>query len=160
MKMNAKVYVVQAPDGKVKIGVSNLPSRRRGEIDKDAKLIYETGPLARAERVEQLAHRVMALHGKHLRGEWFEAEPEDAIKAIEIAIKQDDGEELALGGSPKIRGRPKGKFLPDQATVIMRLPPSMIEDIDEIGRPSGAISRSAVIRELLREALDARKAKP
>lgn len=98
MKTNAKVYVMVDGEGRIKLGHSNNPARRSKQMVRPVTLVHETDVIEEAERVERLAHRILALHGKHLRGEWFEATVCDAIAAIEIAVRQAEQEELALGG--------------------------------------------------------------
>lgn len=97
MKTNAKIYVMQADDGTLKLGHSKSPATRAKQLGRRVAIVHETDVLEHAEQIERLAHRVLALHGKHLRGEWFEADLSDAIKAIEIATRQAEAEELPLG---------------------------------------------------------------
>ena len=104
---SAKLYVMQAPDGAVKVGYSKNPEGRRKSLGKDVALVHETDVLDDVRRVEDLAHRALALNGTHLRGEWFEASLDDAISAIETAVRQAEGQEMELGGKFKSgRGRP------------------------------------------------------
>ena len=98
MKTNAKVYVMVDGEGRIKLGHSVNPTARSKQMPRPVTLVHETDVIEQAERVERLAHRILALHGTHLRGEWFEASLEDALQAIEIAIRQAEQEELALGG--------------------------------------------------------------
>lgn len=98
MKTNAKVYVMVDSEGRIKLGHSVNPTARSKQMPRPVTLVHETDVIEQAERVERLAHRILALHGTHLRGEWFEASLEDALQAIEIAIRQAEQEELALGG--------------------------------------------------------------
>jgi len=98
MKTNAKVYVMVDSEGRIKLGHSVNPAARSKQMPRAVTLVHETDVIEQAERVERLAHRILALHGTHLRGEWFEASLEDALQAIEIAIRQAEQEELALGG--------------------------------------------------------------
>jgi len=97
MRQNAKIYIMRASDGTIKLGHSVCPERRAKELGVPVDIVHQTDVIELAEKVERLAHRILALHGKHLRGEWFEASLEDAIKAIEIATKQAEGEQLPLG---------------------------------------------------------------
>ncbi|MBF4328686.1 hypothetical protein EAY16_25770, partial [Vibrio anguillarum] len=82
--------------GLLKLGHSCNPEKRAKQIGR-VVIAHLTDVVEQAERIERLAHRVLALHGKHVRGEWFEATIEDAILAIEIATKQVE-QELPLGG--------------------------------------------------------------
>lgn len=47
MKTNAKVYVMQAPDGTIKLGHSRNPQRRRCQLGKEIALLHETDVLLR-----------------------------------------------------------------------------------------------------------------
>ena len=98
MKTNAKVYVMVDGEGRIKLGHSVNPAARSKQMPRPVTLVHETDVIEQAERVERLAHRILALHGTHLRGEWFEASIDDALHAIELAVKQAENEELALGG--------------------------------------------------------------
>lgn len=100
MYVEAKIYVMIAVDGALKIGRSKAPWLRAKQIERKIKLVpYETGMLPNADLIERAAHRVMALFGKHLGGEWFEGSISDAKLAIEIAIRQVQNNELGLGGT-------------------------------------------------------------
>jgi hypothetical protein len=85
-------------EGRIKLGHSVNPAARSKQMPRAVTVVHETDVIEQAERVERLAHRILALHGTHLRGEWFEASIDDALHAIEIAIRQAEQEELALGG--------------------------------------------------------------
>lgn len=98
MKTNARIYIMVDNEGRIKLGHSVNPAARSKQMPRPVTLVHETDVIEQAERVERLAHRILALHGTHLRGEWFEASLEDALQAIEIAIRQAEQEELALGG--------------------------------------------------------------
>ena len=105
--MNAKVYVMRDASGMVKLGVSANPERRSKQFGRPVDLVHETDVLVEAGKIEHLAHRILALHGKHVRGEWFEAEIGAAIRAIELAIRQAEGQELALGGHFSLVQKPR-----------------------------------------------------
>jgi hypothetical protein len=153
MRRNARVYVMASSDGMVKIGHSRRPASRRREFGPSVSLVHQTDVLDEAERIERLAHRVLALHGRHVRGEWFEATISDAVKAIEIAVRQAEGNQLSLGGRLRSKSAERRFVLSP-----VRLLPAMIDEIDAIvaGRIDGA-DRSSVIREILAEGLAARK---
>ena len=85
-------------EGRIKLGHSVNPTARSKQMPRPVTLVHETDVIEQAERVERLAHRILALHGTHLRGEWFEASIDDALHAIELAVRQAEHEELALGG--------------------------------------------------------------
>jgi hypothetical protein len=100
MQVEAKIYVMKAKDGALKIGRSVKPWARAKQIERKIDFVpYETGMLPNADLIERAAHRVMALFGKHLGGEWFEGSITDAKLAIEIAIRQVQNNELGLGGT-------------------------------------------------------------
>jgi hypothetical protein len=88
MRTNAKVYVMRAEDGSLKVGHSIAPSKRARDIGRHVQVVHETDVLEHAERIERVAHRVLALQGKRIRGEWFNAELAEAIAAIEDAVRQ------------------------------------------------------------------------
>lgn len=99
MKTNARIYVMRAEDGSLKLGHSKNPEERAKWIGRAVEIVHQTDVIEHVERIERLAHRVLALHGKHIRGEWFEAKLEDALLAIEIATRQAENAELPLGKS-------------------------------------------------------------
>ena len=111
--MRAHLYVMQRPDGRIKLGRSINPLRRRGQLANQIRedglaLVYQTERVENAGETEHLAHRTLALIGKHIHDEWFEATPEQACEAIRIAKRQANGLELPLGGllTRKCNGRP------------------------------------------------------
>lgn len=99
--MSACIYVLQDITGRIKLGISKHPIRRSRNFGPGVELVATTDMFDEAPVVEKLAHRVLALHGKHLRGEWFLATVDDALKAIEIARRQAARIELPLGGQLK-----------------------------------------------------------
>ena len=104
-----------------------------------------------AERIERLAHRVLALHGKHLRGEWFEATIKDAVVAIEIATRQAEGEELNLGGCLRIVAETKDK------QTSLRLSEATLSSLDQLRRDEADLpTRAEMIRRLIERAVTKR----
>ena len=95
--MSASIYVLQDGFGRVKLGISANPKRRSTQYGPTVMLAHSR-VMDQARKIEKLAHRVLALHGKHVRGEWFEASVSDAIEAIDIAVRQAENGELPLGG--------------------------------------------------------------
>lgn len=144
MKTNAKLYVMADAAGMVKLGHSRNPSKRSKQIGKGITLLHETDVLEQAERIERLAHRVLALHGRHLRGEWFEATLEQAIEAIEIAVKQAANEELSLGGKMEV----PWKFLDDSFSLGLRVSRATRDGLKQIAKERG-ITTSQLAREAL-----------
>ena len=115
-------------------------------------MVHTTAVMEHAERIERLAHRVLALHGKHLRGEWFEADIADAIRAIEVAVRQAEGSELPLGGKLRYQGKLKAP----SKLVMIRMPRWMLDAIDakiEHER-HGQGDRATLIREAVAAYLD------
>lgn len=98
MHVEAKIYVLKGDDGALKIGRSIDPSLRAKQVGRKAIVVHETEILPRAEVIERMAHRVMVLFGSHVGGEWFKATVADAKRAVAIAIRQVQNNELLLGG--------------------------------------------------------------
>ena len=170
----AHIYIMRAPNGALKVGFSINPEQRRRSLGADIALVHTTDVIEDARRVEGLAHRLLVLNGKPIKGEWFEASLEAAIDAVEAAIKQAEGLELVLGGDfvrhglsaemiPKTPPNPEWKRLgrPPKGDATMmeriniRIPPAMMRKIEEItssriDKPDKAV----VIRELLAVALE------
>lgn len=126
----AKLYVMRDGAGLVKLGISVDPERRRSQLGASLELVHETDLVDRAEHIEALAHRLLALHGRHVKGEWFEATIDDALDAINLAIKQFQGEQLPLGGVFKNKGRPPGQEFPH--LLHLRITDEMREALEEI----------------------------
>ncbi len=96
MRQNAKVYVFEASDGTVKVGHSRAPERRVTQVSREKlRLAYVSELLVEAERVERLAHRLLAMAGKRLRGEWFSVSAHEAIEAIDRSLRICEGLEPA-----------------------------------------------------------------
>lgn len=149
MKTNAKIYVMLADDGTIKLGHSRNPHARAKKIGRRVEVIHVTDLIEQAERVERLAHRILALDGRHIRGEWFEAELEQAIRAIQIAVRQAEREELALGGKLSTEGL--GRPPMDGQTMVqisIRLTRDQLEWIDGKALQLG-VSRNDALRFLL-----------
>ena len=147
MKTNAKVYVMRGDDGRLKVGHSRDPDRRSKELG-GIEILHTTPTLEQAERIERLAHRLLALSGKHVRGEWFEANLEDAIAAIETAVKQAEGNELELGA----------RFANDTKPLHMRANSRTMSMLDDLRKAEDDLpSRSEMIRRLVERAHKALK---
>lgn len=87
MRRSAKVYVMRDGDGYHKVGHSRDPNLRRRGISRSVELVYSTGVLDEAERVEYIAHKILKREGRHIEGEWFSASLDEAIAAINEAIR-------------------------------------------------------------------------
>lgn len=153
MKTNAKLYVMRAEDGSIKLGYSSDPARRAKQFGRPVEILHETDVIEHVDKIEKLAHRVLALHGSHLRGEWFEATLADALLAIEIATRQAENQELSLGGKLKRSGymtpRPAGELV----QINIRVDDDVlaaVEDIRSMSRPIPSVSkvwRDAILNE-------------
>lgn len=154
MKTNAKVYVMVDSEGRIKLGHSVNPTARSKQMPRPVTLVHETDVIEQAERVERLAHRILALHGTHLRGEWFEASLEDALQAIEIAIRQAEQEELALGG--RLDGRADIETSAQKYPLFnFRADPETLEALDKLRRDEPDIpTRSEMARRIIKRACD------
>lgn len=152
MKTNAKVYVMVDSEGRIKLGHSVNPAARSKQMPRAVTVVHETDVIEQAERVERLAHRILALHGTHLRGEWFEASIDAALYAIEIAIRQAEQEELALGG--RLDGRADIE-ISTHTPVPVRLDDRHLQIVDELRRVEDDIpTRSEMIRRIIERAGD------
>ena len=148
----AMLYVMQAPNGDVKVGFSNNPEQRRRSLGADVALVHTTDVIADARRVETLAHRLLVLNGKPIRGEWFEASLEAAISAVELAIQQAEGAELALGGEFVRRGL-SAEIAPSRAnkrSVSVWLEKEQVKDLK-----MAALHEEMSIQEFLELAIEA-----
>lgn len=148
MRTNAKVYVMRAENGTLKLGHSRCPERRAKQVGRGVAVVHETDVVEHAERIERLAHRVLALDGTHLRGEWFEATLDQAITAIEIATRQAERQEFELGGKLKSARPP----LPNgpMTQIALGLPDEVLDHADKVvAARQGQTGRTAVLREML-----------
>ena len=151
MRKNARLYIMEADDGTLKLGHSVAPSRRAKELRRAVSIVHTTDVLEHAERIERLAHRVLALHGRHIRGEWFEATLDQAVEAIEIAIRQAADCELKLGWAltpsrPAIVREPTERF-------EMRMSASDLAALDRLRKGEDDLpSRAEMIRRLIVDA--------
>ena len=84
----AAVYVL-AGDGRVKVGRSHDPGARARTLGLAAGAVYRlhhaTAARDDAVMVEGLAHQL--LNAKRIAGEWFDVTPQEAVAAVEKAIK-------------------------------------------------------------------------
>ena len=154
MKTNARIYIMVDNEGRIKLGHSVNPAARSKQMPRPVTLVHETDVIEQAERVERLAHRILALHGTHLRGEWFEASIDDALQAIEIAIRQAEQEELALGG--RLDGRADIETSAQKYPLFnFRADPETLEALDKLRRDEPDIpTRSEMARRIIKRACD------
>jgi len=141
---------MRANDGTIKLGHSVCPERRAKQLGVPVDIVHQTDVIELAEKVERLAHRILALYGKHLRGEWFEASLEDAIQAIEIATQQAEGEQLPLGGTCS-GGRRERKYT--DVALSIPLQNNLKERIQELAKADHR-SVSAYIRLILEKHIE------
>lgn len=97
MRTNARIYVMQAADGSLKVGHSRNPELRLQQIPEAVDVLHQSGLVVDAELVERTAHRLLTLAGKHVRGEWFAVTLGEAIDAIERAERIAAGDESLMG---------------------------------------------------------------
>ncbi len=129
MRTNARIYVMRAEDGSLKLGHSKKPAARARQIGRPVEVVHQTDVLEHVEKIERLAHRVLALHGRHIRGEWFEASLDQAIAAIQTAVRQAEGSELVLVAR---LGRPDLPPKPNRDLLSMRLPPDLKAELQKL----------------------------
>lgn len=146
MKTNARIYIMRAEDGSLKLGHSKNPEERAKWVGKPVEIVHQTDVIEQVERIERLAHRVLALHGKHIRGEWFEARLEDALLAIEIATRQAENAELPLGTDVSWNG------LGERSEILhMRVSADDLMALDELRRMEpDCPTRTEMVRRLIR----------
>lgn len=156
-----RVYVAEAVAGekvgKVKIGfTANPPEVRVGQLQFPSKLIHATDELANAAKIEKSAQRILALHGGHDWGEWFEATADQAIAAINLALRQNSGLELILEGKMRA-GSGRGRPPVDKSRtrlLTFRIANDLFEDVDRYCRRIGG-DRGPSLSTLLRLGLEA-----
>lgn len=88
-RVSSHVYVVGSDDGPMKIGIAIDPRNRLAELQvgHPFKLkVLRTWKHEAAAHIELEAHKI--LRGNRLQGEWFSVSPEEAIAAVERAIKR------------------------------------------------------------------------
>ena len=94
------VYVIEAPAGLVKVGISRNPQARLGDLRGGMPLalrLVRTWPRPHgdAAKVERTAHRL--LHdSRQGRTEWFQVPTAEAVKAVEKAAMAADARALKL----------------------------------------------------------------
>ena len=87
MTGSAIVYVMQADDGRVKVGYSQQADFRRKQMQLQKKIkltvIHSTESTPKAKWVEKEAlTRLRYVRGMS-RGEWFDLPPETAVEAVD-----------------------------------------------------------------------------
>lgn len=145
MRRHTRLYVVREASGVLKLGHSVNPSRRARELG-DVDVIYQSDVIAESEKVERTAHRLLALAGKRVRAERFNATLSEVLDAVSTAESIVAGVELPLDRR-KTHARP--------ATLVrMLVSADELAAIDEIVRERhGMASRTQVLREVLMDGL-------
>ena len=152
----AQVYVASRPDGAVKIGYSNSPVARIGQIayDRDewVKLLHTSIPMTDAPAVEMQAHWL--LRGAHIGGEWFATTPDVAVETIARATQ------MVAAGEPSPQrincATPFGQT--KDVRVQLVISQSEIDALDEWRAQNKIWSRSDAIRRLIAEGVKSAKA--
>lgn len=147
---SASVYVMDDPRaGLRKVGFSmNIPERLRQLRLRPAHLRYVSEATAQAQRVEQLAHRLLELAGKRVRDELFSATVEECVAAIERA------ERIVCGLEPPPPQREK------RPTKQFRFDPELLAELDAwLERRPYKTTRAAFIEVAVRELLASEKRK-
>ena len=146
MRTNAHVYVMEeAETGLLKVGHSKYPYARLRDLSTDVGSIavrYTTDLLEHAEKTEMLAHRILRKSGCHIKGEWFSCGLDEAVDAIQTAIRVVQG----LEPPPPIIAKEKKDF-------NMKVEVEFLQQIDRIRISRFPIkSRPETVRDLVREA--------
>jgi hypothetical protein len=147
------VYVMAAPDGRVKVGHSQDVDRRRPQARWSKRLpsldvVYRSEPTALARWIERHAlASLRALTGVK-RGEWFAVPVSVATNAVRDAIDQSRG--VPLSDAPPIKSK--------TTRLVIAFLDEMLSEVDEIVEARyGQADRAAIIRELVAQALAERK---
>lgn len=83
-----QVYVIKSNGGPVKVGISANPLKRSRMLELGGPYsmsVVQVWDSEYAREVEKLAHGILLT--KRLRGEWFEVSVDEAIAAIDQAIR-------------------------------------------------------------------------
>lgn len=94
------VYLIEAPGGLVKIGISRNPQARLGGLQGGMPLALHLArtwarPHGDAGKVERTAHRLLHAH-RQGNTEWFKVATAEAAKAVEKAAMAADARALKL----------------------------------------------------------------
>lgn len=79
------VYVMVAPDGRVKVGIAGKVDRRRVALEVETRVrlrvAFSTEPTRFAKEIEAACHETLAPH--RIAGEWFAADAADSVIAVQ-----------------------------------------------------------------------------
>ena len=148
---SAKIYVM-ASAGRVKVGRSNNPELRRRMLQASTPtaltIVHTTDERDDSSYVETAAHHILA--AKRLAGEWFDVSPDEAIAAVHAAIVSVERAKAV----PKV---PRKRYVgetPLARPLVIRLPPELIREVDELVASEPGNTRSSVMRDILERALE------
>jgi len=145
------IYVIGNATGAVKVGLATVPKRRMMELQtghsEPLKLHFSSElPRDISSPVERRAHWL--LKDTHRSGEWFTAQPSEAIEAVKSAIAcRGEGEKANFSvGRPPLSRKSVTK------AVLIRLTDDLVARIDAIAGENrrGQFIREAAIKELER----------
>lgn len=128
-----RVYVMEmAEPGIVKVGRSTSPEQRLKGLKsaKAVRLLHKSQKFEDAHVIEQTAHRLLALSGRHVRGETFRASVKEAIAAIKRAERIAAGQELALDRAGKYS--PKKPRQPRWIDIRVMIDAGLVREIKAI----------------------------
>ena len=99
------VYILQRPDGLIKIGFSTDPTKRLRSLETqggfDAASAWVSVPVENAKAVEAKAHEKLAEH--RVIGEWFKADFDDAIQTVIDALSGKFADEIGASWNDNAR---------------------------------------------------------
>jgi hypothetical protein len=142
MRRNAQIYVMRSTSGALKVGHSRRVKSRRAELGKP-QIVYLTDVLEQAEVIERMAHRLLKMSGRHIRGEWFSASLDEIIAAIERA------ERIAIGA--ELPPEPQ-----ERSQLNIRLDRDLEDAIEALRESAGypTPTKTDVIRQAVMDACD------
>lgn len=145
------IYVIGNAVGAVKVGLASVPKRRLMELQtghsERLQLLFSSElPRDISAPVERRAHWL--LKDTHRSGEWFTAQPSEAIEAVQSAIAcRGEGEKASFSvGRPPLSRKSLTK------PVLIRLTEDLVARIDAVAGENrrGQFIREAAIKELER----------
>ena len=78
------VYVALIKDGKVKIGITSYPQRRKTELENQSgftiERFFNSDPYSNACKIETAIHETF--YNQRIKGEWFSCDFDDAVEEI------------------------------------------------------------------------------
>jgi len=102
----AQVYIMQARDTSVKVGISNVPEARRNEVcwmnGGGVVLLWASHRVRYPTVVERRVREILC--ESHLKGEWYSCSAIEAKRAVDMAIA-DVERHVATANVRKARAR-------------------------------------------------------